>query len=76
MTHEMDRVIGRNIRDIRKKQGLTQEELAARLQIYGLDMSRGVLSLVEIGMRHIYTDEIKAMKEVLKISYTDLFEES
>ncbi|MCL2343022.1 MAG: helix-turn-helix domain-containing protein [Firmicutes bacterium] len=69
-----DAVVGKNIQIARKKQKLTQDQVAARLQVQGCDMSRGVYAKIEVGIRHIALDELKAIKEVLKVpSYDDLF---
>lgn len=73
MWHKYDAYIGNRVREIREKQGFTQEELSAKLQVHGWDISRSSLSKIEIGRRHLYPWEIKALKEVLNVSYDDLF---
>lgn len=73
MTREYDAQIGARIRELRTAKGWTQEELAARLQVAGCDISRSVLANLEAGLRHIYCKELKAFKEILAVSYDDLF---
>ena len=68
-------VIGKNIRRVRKSRKLTQDVLAAKLQVKGLDISRGTLAKIESGIRHITLEELKTIKEVLKMEYSDFFDE-
>lgn len=68
-----DSVIGENIRKARNLANLTQEQLAAKLQIVNCDISRGTLAKIEAGIRHVTVDEINAIKEVLNMSYDDFF---
>lgn len=73
MWHKYDAYIGNRVRELRQKKGWTQETLSAKLQINDCDLSRGVLAKIEVGQRHLYPWEIKALKEVLEVSYEDLF---
>ena len=66
--------IGRNIRRLREQQGLTQEQLSAKLQVNGCDLTRSALAKIEVGQRHVYPDEILSLKKVLKVSFEDLFD--
>lgn len=68
-----DKVVGSNIRAARKAQGLTQECLATQMQLSGCDISRGTLAKIEAGIRHISIEELRALKEMLNITYDDLF---
>lgn len=53
---------------------MTQEQVAAKLQLGGCDITRSALAKIEVGQRHVYPDEIKLLKEILSISYDDLFD--
>lgn len=64
--------LGKNIRHIREKRGLTQEILSAKLQLRGCDITRSAVAKIEVGQRHIYADEIKLLKEILDISFDEL----
>lgn len=66
--------IGTNIRILREKAGLTQEQLSARLQVNGCDITRSALAKIEVGQRHLYPDEILLIKKMLKVQYEDIFE--
>jgi transcriptional regulator with XRE-family HTH domain len=52
---------------------LTQEELAARCQLHGLDISRGTLSQIEARLRRVTDSELFQLSVVLKVSTDDLF---
>ena len=68
-----EKALGQNIRNLRKKAGLSQEQLAARLQVKGCDITRSALAKIEVAQRHIYPDELKLLREILNISFDDLF---
>lgn len=72
MNWEYEKTIGKNIRNARIKIGLKQEQLAAKLQVYGCDITRSALAKIEAGQRHIYADELKAFKQILGLKYEDL----
>ena len=73
MNIEIEKKIGANIRMLREKAGLTQEQLSARLQVNGCDITRSALAKIEVGQRHLYPDEIILIKEALKVRYEDIF---
>ncbi|HWR22424.1 MAG TPA: helix-turn-helix transcriptional regulator [Feifaniaceae bacterium] len=73
MNYEYSKAIGRNISVIRQSKGLTQEQLSTKLQIIGCDITRSALAKIEVGQRHLYPDELKALKIVLGIRYDELF---
>ena len=73
MNSEYEKTIGTNIRKLREKAGMTQEQLSAKLQVGGCDITRSAVAKIEVGQRHIYPDEIKLIKEILNVSYDDIF---
>ncbi len=48
---------------------MTQDQLAAKLQVLGCDITRSALAKIEVGQRHLYPDEIKALKEIFDVPY-------
>lgn len=70
--YEYSRALGQNLARLRVRQGLTQEQLSARLQVAGCDLTRSALAKIEVGQRCLYPDEIKALKAVLAVSYDEL----
>lgn len=73
MNKNIEKKIGNNIRRLREKAGITQEILAAKLQLSGCDITRSAIAKIEVGQRHIYPDEILLIKEILKVEYEDIF---
>lgn len=73
MNNEYEKKLGSNIRMLREKNKMTQEILSAKLQIAGCDITRSAIAKIEVGQRHIYCDEIKLIKEILNVSFDELF---
>lgn len=73
MNSNTEKKIGNNIRMLREKAGLTQEQVSAKLQTNGCDITRSAIAKIEVGQRHIYPDEIILLKQILGASYEDIF---
>ena len=73
MNAKIETQIGYNIRQLREKAGLTQEQLSANLQLRGCDITRSAVAKIEVGQRHIYPDEIILLKEILHATYEEIF---
>ena len=74
MNAVIQKKVGQNIRRLRKAQGMTQEILAAKLQLRGCDITRSAVAKIEVGARHLYPDEIIALREILRVSYEEIFD--
>ena len=61
-------ICGAKIKSARKKQGLSQENLAARLQVEGINIERDSISRIEIGTRFVADYELAALCKVLNVS--------
>ena len=73
MNGAYEKALGQNIRRLRRKCSLSQEQLSAQLQVRGCDITRSALAKMEVGQRHIYPDELKLLHEILGVSYDELF---
>ena len=73
MNTTYEKAIGQKIRILRKKAGLSQEQLSAKLQVSGCDITRSTLAKIEVGQRHIYPDEIRLLHLILQVPYEDIF---
>ena len=51
---------------------MTQETLAAKLQLEGCDITRSAVAKIEVGERHLYPDEIILIKKILNTEYEDI----
>ena len=66
-------IIGPRIRKLRKAGGLTQDQLAARCQRLGLDITRGTLAKIEVAVRSVSDHEIPFIARALSVPLGDLF---
>ena len=73
MNFKIERQIGANIRAVRERAGLTQEQVAAQLQVRGCEITRSAVAKIEVGQRHLYPDEILLLKEILHTSLEEIF---
>lgn len=73
MNGNIEKRIGNNIRMLREKAGFTQDYLAAKLQLSGCDITRSAVAKIEVGQRHLYPDEIILIKQILNVSYDEIF---
>ena len=67
MNAEYEKFVGGNIRKLREERRLTQEQLSAKLQILGCDITRSALAKIEVGQRHLYPDELYFLKQILAV---------
>lgn len=74
MDHEYEKAVGQCIRQFRELRGLTQEQVSAKLQTMGCDITRSALAKIEVGQRHIYLDELKRLAKILNITYEELLD--
>ena len=66
-------ITGKNIKKIRKDKKITQEDLCARMQVMGYQISRSDISKLENGKRFISDFEIVGFAQALKIDILELF---
>ena len=74
MNKEIETAVGNNIRILRERKKFTQEILAAKLQVNGCDITRSAVAKIEVGQRHIYPDEIILIKQILGVTYDEIFD--
>ena len=67
-----EKQVGENLRRLRMERGLTQEQVSAKLQVRDCDVTRSALAKIEVGQRHVYVDELKALREIFDVSYEEL----
>ena len=66
--------IGPNIRKYRLQSHMTQEQVTAKMQLMGINISRSIYSQIEGGTYNIRVSELAAMKEIFNINYEAFFE--
>lgn len=72
--NDSNNLIGKNIREARKKTGIGQTELVGRLQLLDIKITRETLVKIERGVQHIQLEQLKGIKQVLGVSYEDLLD--
>jgi transcriptional regulator with XRE-family HTH domain len=66
-------LIGRQVRDLRKRKGWTQEDLSTKLQVFGWDVSRESLAKLETQQRRVPDGELFILAKVLGTVTDKLF---
>jgi len=61
-------ICGSRIHEARRKQKITQSELAAKLQLEGVIIERDSISRIEIGTRFVADYELRILSKILNVS--------
>ena len=72
----MKNVVGKHIKELRERSGITQDQLAIRLEMAGWQVDRFLISKIERGERQVLDTEVQLIAKVLKVSISSLFEEN
>lgn len=67
--------VGNNLKELRTKANLTQEQVTAQLQLRGLPTTRSVYSQIEAGTYNIRISELAALTEILHTDYNTIFKD-
>lgn len=65
--------IGSNLKALRLRNKLSQEAVAARLQVMGFTMSREIISQIELGHHNIRVSVLLALKELYHATFDEIF---
>lgn len=66
---------GKNVAATRKKMGLSQRELADRLQLQGLDLDKNAIQRIEAGKRFVTDIELSALAVILDMTFEQLLQQ-
>lgn len=66
-------IVGPRVQALRKKQGLTQAMLAARLGAMGWDIGENIITKIETGVRCVTDNELVILAEALRVKLRDFF---
>jgi transcriptional regulator with XRE-family HTH domain len=66
-------LIGKQVRELRDRKGWTQEDLSAKLQVFGWDVSRESLAKLETQQRRVPDGELFILAKVLGTRTDELF---
>ena len=69
-----DPTLGANIRRLRLTLGLTQEQVAAKMQVLNCDISRSTYAKIEAGIANIKVSELIALSKIFHADMNEFFE--
>ena len=70
--NENSNVISSKLRKLRKKNKLSQEELAAQMQLMGVDITQPLISKIERNQRFVKDFELVAMCKIFNVTEKEL----
>lgn len=68
-------LISQKLIELRKANSLSQRDLAHKLQLAGYDMDKNIITRIETNSRYVTDYEIRALCEVLHVTYEQLLGE-
>lgn len=66
--------MGPRLKALRKRDGLSQRDLAQRLQLMGMDMDKNVITRIETNKRYVTDLELRAIAALFRVSYEYLID--
>lgn len=69
-----DLSIGQNLKALKKRNDLTQEQVAIQLQLRNLPTTRSSYSQIEAGTYNIRISELIALAEIFHIDFNTIFD--
>ena len=52
---------------------MTRDTPAVRLRLPSCDVTHSAIAKIEVGQRHLYPDEILLIRQVLNVTYDEIF---
>ena len=72
-TINQDISIGPNLKTLRLRNKMSQEDVAIQLQILGFTISREIVSQMELGRHNIRVSVLLALKELYHATFDEIF---
>lgn len=70
----LNNICGKKIAELRINLGLSQRQLADKMQLVGIDIDKNAIQRIECGKRFITDIEIVAFSKVFNVSLEELLE--
>ena len=70
---QVKNIIGPKVKELRKKNGLSQQQLSAKLETMAIYVCRGSISRIEDQSRTVTDLELYGLAQVFGVSIQDLF---
>lgn len=67
-------LISARLKQLREKAGLSQRDLAHRLQLVGMDMDKNVITRIETNKRYVTDMELRALSRIFEVTYQYLID--
>lgn len=67
-------LVGPRLKTLRERDGLSQRDLAGRLQLIGVDMDKNVITRIETNKRYVTDLELRAIAKIFQVSYQYLID--
>lgn len=67
-------LIGERLKILRKQNGLSQRDLAHKLELEGLDIDKNVITRIEMDKRYVTDIEIQVISRFFRVSYEYLLD--
>ena len=68
----LNNVCGKNIAQFRIKMGISQRELADKMQLVGIDIDKNAIQRIECGKRFVTDIEVIAFAKVFQVTFEEL----
>ena len=68
----LNNICGKNIAKFRMKMGISQRELADKMQLVGIDIDKNAIQRIECGKRFVTDIEIVAFAKVFGVTLEEL----
>ena len=72
----LNNISGTNISNFRKELGVSQRQLADKLQLIGLDIDKNAIQRIECGKRFVTDIELVYFSKIFNKTYSELLENS
>lgn len=69
-------ITGKNIKVFRQYKNISQEQLAAKLNLLGLSLDQTIISRIENQTREILDYEVKTFADALGVNIEELYKEN
>ena len=66
-------ILSENLKKLRLRHNMTQEQITAKMQVEGCSISRTTYTKIELGVYPIRLSELEVLRKLYNVSYNELF---
>lgn len=67
-------LVGQRLKALRERDGISQRDLAYRLQLIGMDMDKNVITRIETNKRYVTDIELRTIAKIFRVTYAYLID--